>query len=280
MLVLSNTSKEGILTLTINRPKQYNAVNDETYNEMTRALQAAASDEAVSVVVVTGAGDKAFCAGADLDAGFDSSVGPLKSKRGSYYDPVGRFMSAVIAFPKPLVAAVNGVAVGVGTTILLHCDAVYAVPSATFFTPFAQVGACPEFCSSLLLPRVVGTTLATEMMFFGRRLTAAEAKANRLVGEVLPAENFLEQVYQRIRPTLAFPNAAKSMRLFKGMMRSPASVAELERVHVAEMAMLDFRSVGKDADTAVGVAAMRAASAAKSKASSPPPATQQGGSKL
>ena len=110
--LLSSLSPEGILTLTLNRPKQLNAVNDQLYDAVTWALKSASVDDKVKVVVLTGAGEKSFCAGADLAAGFDPFVGPMKSGKGSYYDPVGRFMSTCISFDKPLIAAVNGIAVG------------------------------------------------------------------------------------------------------------------------------------------------------------------------
>ena len=258
-VVQTALSREGILTLTLNRPKQMNATSDPLYIGVTRALNAAAADEQVKVVVITGSGEKAFCAGADLEAGFDPTIGKHKSGRGSYHDPVGRFMSTVIAFPKPLVAAVNGLAVGVGLTILPHCDAAYCVPHASFFSPFAQLGVCPEFCSSVLLPRILGPTLATEVLFFGRRLNAQEAKAARLVGDVLPKENFLEHVYARIRPTLAHPNSGRSMRMFKSLTRPASTIAELEAVNASELKMLDVRSTGANSDAAQGVAAMQAA---------------------
>jgi peroxisomal 3,2-trans-enoyl-CoA isomerase len=252
-ILLTSKSKDGILTLTINRPKQLNATNDWLYQEMTKALEDAVKDDTIGVVVITGVGDKGFCAGADLEAGFDPMIGPLKSMKGSYHDPVGKFMSTVIQFQLPLVAAVNGVAVGVGLTILPHCDAVYCVPHAKFAAPFTRINACPEFCSSVLLPKIVGPTIATEMMFFGRSLTAEEAKSARLVGEILPKDGFLEHVYNKIRPVLAYPNAIRSMRLFKQLIRTPEIIAELERVHRAEMSLLDVRAIGKTSDTSIGL---------------------------
>ena len=110
--LLTSQSPDGILTLTLNRPKQLNAVNDWVYQAVTAALDKASKDPSCKVVVVTGSGEKAFCAGADLQAGFDPFVGPLKSGKGSYHDEVGKFMSKIIAFDKPLVAAVQGIAVG------------------------------------------------------------------------------------------------------------------------------------------------------------------------
>lgn len=175
-------------------------------------------------------------------------------------------MSTVIAFPKPLIAAVNGLAVGVGLTLLPHCDAVYAVPNATFFSPFTQIGVCPEFCSSVLIPRIVGPTLATEVLFFGRKLTAKEAQEARLVCAILPQEGFLEAVYAKIRPSLAHLNSGRSMKFFKGLTRTPEDIAFLDKVHANEMAMLDMRSIGPNSEAAQGVAAMQKGTKAKAAA--------------
>lgn len=175
-LILSDLTKDGILTLTINRPKALNATTDWLYNEWRAELERAKESDDVKIVVITGAGDKAFCAGADLQQGFDSYKGPLKSMRGAYFDPVGRFMSCMIAFPKPVVAAVNGIATGVGMTILGHCDLVYCVPHATFSAPFTQIAVTPEFCSSVTFPKIMGPTLSSEVLYLGRKLNAEEAK--------------------------------------------------------------------------------------------------------
>jgi len=260
-LLLTSLSEDGILTLTLNRPKQLNAMNDYLYNELTEALEYATREDKVKVVVLTGSEFRGFCAGADLAAGFDPFVGPLKSMKGSYQDPVGRFMTATIKFGKPLIAAVNGMAVGVGTTILPHCDLVFSVPHATFETPFTKIGVCPEFCSSVLFPQIMGPSLATQVLFFGRKLTAQEAKDARLVGEIIPAktrEEFLEEVYKQIRPSLAYLNSGRSMRFFKQLVRNPKIIAELEAVHRVEMALLDERSAGANSEAAQGVAALQA----------------------
>lgn len=262
---LVTLSPEGILTIMINRPKQLNSTNDWLYLEIVDALQAAKASDDVKIVVITGEGTKAFCAGADLAQGFDSFVGPLKSMRGSYHDPVGRFMSAVIAFPKPLVAAVNGVAVGVGVTMLPLCDFVYCVPHATFATPFSQLAVTPEFCSSVTFSRVMGPTVANEMLFLGRKLSAEEAKQVRLVGEILPEKDFLEAVYNRLRPSLSHLHVGKSFRIFKGLVRNAEAIAELEAVHRAEMSILDLRARGPESDVAQAVRRMQEQQAAAKK---------------
>lgn len=256
------------MTIKINRPKQLNSTNDWLYLEILEALNVAKAKDEVKIVVLTGEGNKAFCAGADLSQGFDSYVGPLKSMRGAYHDPVGRFMSAVIEFTKPLVAAVNGIAVGVGVTILPLCDLVYCVPQSTFATPFTQIAVTPEFCSSLTFPRIMGPTVANEVLFLGRKLSAEEAKQARLVGEILPDEGFLERVYDRLRPSLKHLHVGKSFRIFKSLIRNQDAIRELDAVHRAEMSVLDDRARGPQSDVAQAVRRMQeqAAEAKKQKA--------------
>jgi len=232
---------------------------------LTDIFTRAKSNDHVAVVLLTGAGDKCFCAGADLGAGFDPMVGPLKSRRGSFYDPVGRFMSLIIAYPKPIVAAVNGLAVGVGFTLLPLCDVVFCTPAASFSAPFTQLAVTPEFCSSFTFPRLMGTNMATDVLLFGRKLTAADAQQCRLVHDVLPASGFVELVRGKLRPSLGFVHAQKSMHYFKTLMRTPAMIAELESVHRTEMALLDQRATGAKSNTSEAVVAMQAAQA-KAKA--------------
>lgn len=255
-LVLTELTEDGIFILTLNRPKQLNSVNDFVYGEFCAALTFAEKETKVKVVVVTGSEFRAFCAGADLQAGFDPYVGPLKSMKGSYLDPVGKFMSQVIRFNKPLVAAVQGICVGVGATLLPHCDAVYCVPHATFETPFTKIGVCPEFCSSVLFPEILGPTTASEVLFWGRKLSAKEAVHSRLVGEIIDAtsrEEFLGKVLAKLRPALVFPNSGRSMTLFKQLVRSPERIQFLEATHKKEMDLLDARSAGPDSEAAQGV---------------------------
>lgn len=146
-------------------------------------------------------------------------------------------------------------------TILPHCDLAFCRENATFETPFTKIGVCPEFCSSILFPRVLGPNLATEVLFFGKKLTSKEAEASGLVAAVIPCkdpEEFLEKIYQRLRPALEFPNSGRSMHFFKKLVRNPQAIAELEQVHRVEMALLDQRSAGAGSEAAQGVSAMQA----------------------
>lgn len=138
----------GLLTLTFNRPDKLNALNSAMYSQLGEMLQAASEDRQVEVIVITG-GDQCFSAGNDLKDFLDNPPSDMDS-------PVFRLMRIVMALDKPLIAAVSGAAIGIGTTLLLHCDQVLVSRSAKLRMPFVPLGLCPEFGSSLLLPRLLG----------------------------------------------------------------------------------------------------------------------------
>ena len=144
----------GILTLTFNRLDKKNAITTVMYNVLADAMFAAAQDESVRVVVLQGH-EQVFTAGNDL-ADFLKNP-PDMSKPDAEPAPVVRFLEALRTFPKPLLAAVAGPAVGIGTTLLLHCDLVYAADNAAFSLPFVNLGLCPEAGASLLLPALMAT---------------------------------------------------------------------------------------------------------------------------
>jgi enoyl-CoA hydratase/carnithine racemase len=152
------------VVVTMDRPAKKNALTQAMYGTMSDALLQADADSGVSAVVVTGSGD-AFTAGNDL--------GDFSS--GANLDEVRRFLVTISSIHVPVVAAVNGLGVGVGLTMLLHCDLVYVEPSASLFVPFVQLGLVPEAASSLILPRVVGDRRAAELLLSGRRISGTEA---------------------------------------------------------------------------------------------------------
>ncbi|HTN13128.1 MAG TPA: enoyl-CoA hydratase-related protein, partial [Acetobacteraceae bacterium] len=139
----------GVLELTMDRPDKRNALTRPMYTAMAEALEAAAENPAVRAVLLCGSGD-GFCAGNDL-ADFVSGAPPLAED-----SPSRRFLRAISSHPKPIVAAVQGNAVGIGTTMLLHCDLVVLAEGARLVLPFVKLGVVPEAASSLLLPRLVG----------------------------------------------------------------------------------------------------------------------------
>lgn len=159
--------KDGILTIRMNRPDKKNALTLAMYEDMAKALRDADKNPAVRVVVITGTADS-FCAGNDLQDFLDN---PPKSKN----SPVLKFLKAISSAKLPVVAAVNGLAVGVGVTMLLHCDFVYISKDAVLSLPFVNLGLVPEAGASMLLPRISGHPRAAELLMLGEPFTAALA---------------------------------------------------------------------------------------------------------
>jgi enoyl-CoA hydratase/carnithine racemase len=169
-----------IVLVTFNRPEKRNALTQDMYRVLADTLEAADTDLGVAAVVFTGNGE-AFTAGNDLQD-FAS---------GGSLDQTNRFLQAIMTVNVPMIAAVNGMAIGVGLTMLLHCDLVYVEPSAVLSAPFVALGLVPEAASSLILPRVVGERRASEILLAGRKISGSEAAewglANAAATPVLPA---------------------------------------------------------------------------------------------
>ena len=174
----------AVLRLAINRPEKKNALTAAMYHALADAFEQAEADAAVRVVLLHGSGD-AFSAGNDLE---DFLRIPWK---GEEMPPPARFIRAVASATKPVVAAVHGLAVGVGTTILLHCDLVYAADNARFMMPFVSLGIVPEAASTVLLPLFIGRQRAMELFLLGAPLTAQRAYEIGLVNAVLAPDALL-----------------------------------------------------------------------------------------
>ena len=183
--------REEIMDLSLNRPAKKNALTREMYLSLVDGLKSAAADEAVHVVVLRAEGD-CFCAGNDL---VDFSV----AAQDGLPRPGRLFLDTLSTFTKPIVAAVNGPAVGIGTTMLLHCDLVYAGSGASFSVPFVNLGLCPEGASSLLLPGTIGLRRAAEMLLLGAPISAPTAKEYGLINDLFPDESLLAEVFNRAR---------------------------------------------------------------------------------
>jgi enoyl-CoA hydratase/carnithine racemase len=180
--------EDGVLTLTLSRPDRLNALNPQMLEELLRALDEIDADDAVRAVIVTGAG-RAFCAGADLGGGgatFDTS-----RTQGIPRDGGGRITLRLYECRKPVIAAINGAAVGVGATMTLPMDVRIASEKARFGFVFARRGIVPEAASSWFLPRVVGISQAMEWVATGRLFGAEEALAGGLVSRVVPEGELL-----------------------------------------------------------------------------------------
>ena len=186
---LTTSREDGVLTLTLSRPERLNALNVQMLEELLRALDEIDADDDVRAVIVTGAG-RAFCAGADLGGGgatFDTS----RAQAGIPRDGGGRITLRLYECKKPLIAAINGAAVGVGVTMTLPMDVRIASDKARFGFVFARRGIVPEAASSWFLPRVVGISQAMEWVATGRLFPAEEALAGRLVSRVVPHDALL-----------------------------------------------------------------------------------------
>jgi enoyl-CoA hydratase/carnithine racemase len=171
-------TEAGVCTLTFNRPDKKNSITAAMYGALADALQAAEADAAVRCVVFQGL-ETVFTAGNDI-ADF------LNHPPASLDSPVFRFLRGIAQFPKPVIAAVCGPAVGIGTTLLFHCDLVYAGDNAAFSMPFVNLGLCPEAASSLLVPQMLGYHRAAEALLLGEPFMAEAALEVGLVNRVLP----------------------------------------------------------------------------------------------
>jgi len=176
----------GVRVLTLNRPAALNAFNPPLYLATAAALTDAAADPSVHLLILAGAG-RAFCAGMDVRSPGGGGGGAAAAAADPDFSASRTFMDALRTCPLPIVAAVHGPAVGIGTTLLLHVELVYAAADAEFWTPFAARGLAPEFGSSALFGRRLRRGVGAELLLLGRRLGAADAAAAGLVTAVLPA---------------------------------------------------------------------------------------------
>lgn len=216
------TSEGGITKIMFNRPSKKNAITFQMYQDIILALKNASTDDTV-ITVFTGAGDY-YCSGNDL-TNFTSASGGMEEAANKGAEVLREFVNTFIDFPKPLVAVVNGPAVGISVTLLGLFDAVYASDRATFHTPFSHLGQSPEACSSYTFPKMMGSAKAAEMLLFGKKLTAREAWAQGLVTEVFPESTFETEVWTRLKTYAKLP--PNSMRISKELIRKN----EKEKLH-------------------------------------------------
>ena len=211
----------GILTIAFNRPDKKNAITGAMYQVMVDAMKAAQADAGVRVILIAGL-PQIFTAGNDLED-FMKNPPTLADS------PVFQFMMQMVHATKPVIAAVSGAAVGIGTTLLLHCDLVYAADNAKFSMPFTQLGLCPEFGSSLLLQQGAGYRRAAEKLLFGDAFLADEACEMGLVNRVLPAAELEAFVRAQAGKLAALP--ASSLQATKRLMKADQRTAIEARIN-------------------------------------------------
>jgi enoyl-CoA hydratase/carnithine racemase len=263
--LLWNVDEDGIATLTLNRPDALNAFNVTMARELEQVFLNDALDDSVRAVVVTGAG-RAFCAGMDLSAdgnvfGLDESLRPTPSELRehltdqAYHDGVrdtgGRVTLAIHALPKPVLAAINGPAIGIGATMTLAMDLRLAATSARIGFVFGRLGIVPEACSSWFLPRIVGVQQALEWVYSAEILTAEAAFQGRLVRSVHPPEELLPAVYELAR-SFVVNRSPVALGLAKQLIYRNSAAENPLAAHLADSLGMFYTSIG---DGKEGVAA-------------------------
>jgi enoyl-CoA hydratase/carnithine racemase len=225
--------RDRVRLLTFDRPDRANAFNEELYHASADALHAAATDDDVAVVVFTGAG-KAFCAGTDLlemaetvDAGVGARGGDGAVSRNGF----PAFVDVLQEFPKPLMAAVNGAAVGLGFTMLAHCDLVFVSDTARLLAPFTNMGVAPEAASSYLLPRRMGRQQASLSLFTSDWISAEDAVATGLAVQQCSPETLVDETME-----LATRIASKSL---PSLMATKRLLLDAEREGIARARTLE-----------------------------------------
>jgi len=216
MEILS-TKADGILTLEFNRPERKNAITSAMYQSMADAINDAEQDAAVRAILIIGK-PEIFTGGNGPEDFLNGARDTAVEERAVY-----KFMLALSGATKPVVAAVAGAAVGIGTTLLMHCDLVYAADNAKFSMPFVQLGLCPEFASSLLLAQVAGYPRAAEKLMLGEAFLVQEALEMGLVSKVLPVAEL--HAYARAQAAKLVVLPASSIRATKQLMKSSRNAA-------------------------------------------------------
>ncbi|SFH10564.1 enoyl-CoA hydratase-related protein [Pseudomonas sp. NFACC45] len=204
--------ERGLLTLRLNRPEKKNALTRAMYSQLAQALAMADVDPQISAVLICGSHD-CFTAGNDI-------VDFLEQPPADLDNPVFEFMLSLLDCRKPVIAAVAGPAVGIGTTLLLHCDLVYVSRDARLRMPFVSLGLCPEFGSSLILPRLLGQARAAQLLLLGEGLSGEQAAAWGIATEALDSG---EAALAKARDVaLSFESLpAEAVRISKQLMKAP-----------------------------------------------------------
>jgi enoyl-CoA hydratase/carnithine racemase len=205
----------GVLEIALDRPQKKNALTSAMYGALAQALRDADSDDAIRAILFRGNGDS-FCAGNDLEDFAQNSPAGEDA-------PVFRFLETAARAAKPFVAAVHGSAVGIGTTLLLHCDLVYAAEDARFALPFTRLGLVPEFASSYLLPLIAGYQRAAELLLLGEPFDANRAHEAGFVTRIVASHDVLDAAREAARKLAALP--PKSVQRTKALMRGPLAGA-------------------------------------------------------
>ena len=204
------SKQQGILRIEFNRPDKKNSITAAMYQMMADAIKDGEEDTAVRVILFCGKLE-VFSAGNDLEDF-------MNNKEDVADRPVAQFMRNLGMASKPVIAAVSGMAIGIGVTMLLHCDQIYAAEHTKFSMPFTKLGLCPEFASSKLLPEMIGYNRTAELLLFGESFSAEQAFDMGLVNKVLPAADLMTYAYAQAAKLVVLP--ASSLRTTKRLIKA------------------------------------------------------------
>ena len=219
-----------IFVIQIHRPEKKNALLPSMYAALAAGLRQANDDSAINVILIRGI-DDCFTSGNDV-SGFVASQTPSSER------PSVAFMNALNESRKPIVAAISGLAIGIGTTLLFHCDLIYASENCFLQLPFSRLGLCPEAGSSYLLPKEVGHVRAAELLLLGERFTASKAKEFGIINDVLPQDQYLQHAMEKAKELAALP--ADSIQTSKALIKrgQEGAVSDTIEVELEQFARL------------------------------------------
>jgi enoyl-CoA hydratase/carnithine racemase len=237
--------RDRVATVTLNRPDRLNAYTPTMRDELVEVFERIDRDDEVRVAVVTGAG-RAFCAGADLSGQGGATFDHPSIRLADYRDGGGRVALSIFRCRKPVIAAINGPAVGVGITMTLPMDIRVAAEDAKIGFVFARRGIVPEACSSWFLPRIVGMSKAAELVYTGRVFRAAEEASSGLFSYLLPAEQVLPKALSLARE-IADNTSATSVALSKALLYRGLADPNPESAHLNDSRCIYWAGMQKDA---------------------------------
>ena len=247
---ISFDRRGAVAWITLNRPTEMNSIAPGMLHELIDALARIAADDELHALVVTGAGDKAFCAGADLKGLRASLDGEIKPGEPDFLDRVGVLFAALRAFPKPVIAAVNGLALAGGLELVMACDLVIAAETARLGDAHSNFGVFPGAGGAAVLPRKIGINRAKYLLFTGDFVSASDMKAFGLVNEVVPAAD-LAAAAQKLGERLA----AKSPLVLRRMKEIANRALDQSEAAALRDEMLALRDHLRSADVREGLAA-------------------------
>lgn len=213
--IVTNITKTGLFQIILSTPKKFNALTMAMYTHIGDLLQYANSDPLIKIVYLTGEGDF-YSSGADLSQYSSPDSFALKNLE-IYREKIIHFVDSHIECTKPIIAAVNGPAIGISFSLLALCDVVYCTENAYFSAPFMQLALAPEACSSYLFPKIFGNSLGREIILFGRKLSSQEALKCGFISDIFKKEGFREKTLQKAEEYTKFDG--RNLMEFKGLLR-------------------------------------------------------------